>query len=837
MEIRAPDLSPRHAGSAAASPLNPARRRVRGLTVIVTVFILLLSASLAASWMAVRVVDATRAYATGEGRYSKAQKIAVLNLYRFAYSGRQSDYDAFLAATAVPRGDRKARLALERRPVDAAAAAAGFRAGQNDPADIPALIMLFRSFSWWQPFAAAVADWQEGDRLVGELIAEGARLKEIADSGKLDSQVRARELDTIATIDDHLTNLENTFSTHMGEAARTATMLVVVGLGVTMVLLWAVGMAFATRLFHEQMALDGQLGLSEQRFRDYAEVASDWYWEIDAHHRITYLSEQFFAVTHAPPERVLHRSFTEFVAAYSDAREHRANCASLDERRPFRGLRLRYPKKDRSVVYLSLSAKPHFDGAGKFLGYRGIGSDITASVKEAEQVAHMALHDPLTDLPNRLLFRQQLADALHRVARGEQCAVLCLDLDEFKSVNDSLGHPVGDALIMAVAERLRRIVRPTDTVARLGGDEFAIVQRSVDQPTDATAMATRILHELSTPFDVAGHHMVISSSIGIAVAPGDGSDPDLLLKNADIALYQAKGEGRNRFYYFEPAMDVRIQARRQLELDLRNALAAGEFALFFQPFVNLAQERITGFEALLRWRHPRRGMLLPADFIPVAEEIGLIIQLGEWVLHEACRHAISWPEPLKVAVNISGIHVKARNIVWAVTEALQVSGLDPHRLELEITESVMIYDFDVAVSELRQLKELGVTISMDDFGTGYSSLSCLRSFPFDKVKIDQSFVRELGNNSDCAAIVRAVIAMCESLGMTTTAEGVETEEQLNLLREEGCAEIQGYLVSEPRPAREIPTLISDFRRNGWRRTPQPRQSPRSALRRGPRKIA
>jgi diguanylate cyclase (GGDEF)-like protein len=439
-------------------------------------------------------------------------------------------------------------------------------------------------------------------------------------------------------------------------------------------------------------------------------------------------------------------------------------------------------------------------------------TDVTQQRRAEAQIAHMALHDPLTDLPNRVLFRRRLDEALHRVGRGEPCAVLCLDLDQFKGVNDTLGHPIGDALLKAVTERLRRVVRQTDTVARLGGDEFAIVQSCVDHPADATALATRMLRELGAPFDVAGHHVVISASIGIAVAPGDGSDPDLLLKSADIALYQAKSDGRNRFRYFEPEMDALMQARRELELDLRMAIASDAFELFFQPLVNLEHERISGFEALLRWPHPKRGMVPPAEFIPVAEEMGLIIQLGEWVLRKACRYAMSWPEPLKVAVNISTVQFKTRNLVQAVIDALRDSGLDPGRLELEITESVMVHDFDTALSVLHELKELGVGISMDDFGTGYSSLSYLRSFPFDKIKIDQSFVRELGNRSDCTAIIRAVTGMCESLGITATAEGVETEQQLSLLRAEKCTEIQGFIVSRPRPAREIPGLIRDFSR-------------------------
>jgi diguanylate cyclase (GGDEF)-like protein len=437
-------------------------------------------------------------------------------------------------------------------------------------------------------------------------------------------------------------------------------------------------------------------------------------------------------------------------------------------------------------------------------------TDVTQARQAEERIAHLALHDPLTDLPNRILFRRSLEDALHRVARGEACAVLCLDLDQFKAVNDTLGHPVGDALLKAVTDRLHHLVRQTDTVARLGGDEFAIVQSSVDHPADATSLATRLLRELAAPFEVAGHHVMITTSIGIAVAPDDGSDPDVLLKSADIALYRAKSDGRNRYRFFEPAMDALMQARRELELALRKAITSDEFELFFQPLVNLAEQRITGFEALLRWNRPERGMVSPADFIPLAEEIGLIIQIGEWVLHTACRHAMSWPEPLKVAVNLSTVQFKARNLVQTVIDALKNSGLDPRRLELEITESVMIHDFDAASSVLHQLKKLGVSISMDDFGTGYSSLSYLRSFPFDKIKIDQSFVRELGKKSDCTAIIRAVTGMCDSLGITATAEGVETAQQLSLLNAEKCTEIQGYLVSKPRPAGEIPALLQEF---------------------------
>ena len=441
-------------------------------------------------------------------------------------------------------------------------------------------------------------------------------------------------------------------------------------------------------------------------------------------------------------------------------------------------------------------------------------TDVTEQRHAAARIAHMALHDPLTDLPNRVMFRERLEQALHRVPRGEACAVLCLDLDQFKSVNDTLGHPVGDALLRAVTDRLRRMVRPTDTVARLGGDEFAIVQSSVNHPQDATKLSNRLLQELSRPYEVEGHHVVIGTSIGIAVAPLDGLDPDKLLKSADMALYQAKGDGRGRYRYFEPEMDTEMQERRLLELELRNALREDEFELYFQPLVDLRRNQITGFEALMRWNSPTRGMVPPARFVPLAEEIGLIIPMGEWVIDAACREAASWPGVLKVAVNVSPAQFKSNKLVSVVRDALENSGLSPSRLEIEITESAMVDDVEGAIKLLNELKGLGVSISMDDFGTGYSSLSYLSRFPFDKIKIDQSFVRDLGKRADCMAIIRAVTGLCDSLGVTANAEGVETEEQLNMLRDECCNEVQGYLISRPMPTSAITEFLAGFLVNG-----------------------
>ena len=441
-------------------------------------------------------------------------------------------------------------------------------------------------------------------------------------------------------------------------------------------------------------------------------------------------------------------------------------------------------------------------------GYVATHEDVTEAIQAEARITHMARHDALTGLPNRVLLRSRMEDALARVKRGERIAVICLDLDHFKAVNDTLGHQVGDRLLKAASERLQECVREIDTVARLGGDEFAILQVDLHRADQAGVLARRLVAALRQPFDIDGHHIVIGTSAGVSFAPEDGLDPDVLLKNADMALYRAKADGRGSCRYFEPAMDAFLQERRRLELDLRRAIAHMEFQLYYQPLVSTFNSRITGFEALLRWNHPERGLIPPADFIPLAEEIGLIIPLGEWVIHEACREAAGWADDVKVAVNLSPVQFKSATLYQSITSAIAASGLAPCRLELEITESVLLHDGEATLNLLHRLRSLGVRIAMDDFGTGYSSLSYLRSFPFDKIKIDRSFISDLGEGGDSLAIVRAVASLGASLGMATTAEGVETEAQLDQIRDQGCTEMQGYYFSSPRPAGEIPGLLA-----------------------------
>jgi diguanylate cyclase (GGDEF)-like protein/PAS domain S-box-containing protein len=453
------------------------------------------------------------------------------------------------------------------------------------------------------------------------------------------------------------------------------------------------------------------------------------------------------------------------------------------------------------------------DGDGKAQYLLGVVEDVTERKHAEERIARLAHYDALTDLPNRILLREQLEQELSLVRRGGQLAVLYIDLDHFKGVNDTLGHSTGDELLKAVTARLRGCLRDVDIFARLGGDEFAIVQTGLRQPSDAAALAQRLRDAITrTSYELNGHQVTVDLSIGIALAPNDGTDVDQLLKCADMALYGAKTEGRGTFRYFEPDMDARTKMRRALEVDLRKALLNGEFELHYQPLVRLADNEISGCEALLRWHHPQRGMISPAEFIPVAEETGLINAIGEWVLRQACAEAATWPDDIKVAVNVSPVQFRNQPLPQVVINALAATGLAPHRLELEITESVLMQSNETTLRMLHQLRELGVRISMDDFGTGYSSLSYLRSFPFDKIKIDRAFINDLSNGKGAIAIVQAIVTLANSLNMTTTAEGVETERQVKALRAMGCIEMQGYLFSPPKSSQETARMLAARRK-------------------------
>jgi diguanylate cyclase (GGDEF)-like protein/PAS domain S-box-containing protein len=561
--------------------------------------------------------------------------------------------------------------------------------------------------------------------------------------------------------------------------------------------------AFTYAVLRHARETTDAIASSEARFRDVADASSDWIWEIDASLRLTFISERYALVTGRAPEANLGLPLADLFHAGENPERWQQHLEDLAHWRPFRNIVSLCEDANGIHRTVRLAGKPILDSARRPVGYRGTATDITAEIEAGRRAQYLALHDPLTDLPNRELLNERLEQAISGASRrGDMAALLLLDLDRFKDINDTLGHPAGDLLLKEVAARLSACVREVDTVARIGGDEFAIVQVGIKDAAEAQLLSRRLLELFQSPLELDGHECLVTISIGIALIPTDASIAAKLLQHADIALYRAKEEGRNASRFFEPEMDARLQRRKAVERDLRLALSRDELELFYQPKISLLNDELAGVEALVRWRHPERGLVPPGEFIGIAEETGLILQLGEWVLRTAARQAALWPD-LQMSVNISPAQFRQPDLVQVVRNALRESGLPPHRLELEVTESVLIQQPDAAAKLLSDLKSLGVRVAMDDFGTGYSSLSYLQRFHFDKLKVDRSFIGAIGTEPTAAAIIRATINLASSLGMLTCAEGVETNEQLDVLRSEGCSEVQGYLFGKPMPAAEF----------------------------------
>ena len=532
---------------------------------------------------------------------------------------------------------------------------------------------------------------------------------------------------------------------------------------------------------------------------DYAEQSSDWLWEVNANHLIVNPSARFAT---AVDKEIRDLRNMPLVDLFEDSTERNQLIQCLGSGEAFRDIHA--PIKIRGKIrWWRLSGRriKTKDGVSKHI--RGVAADITSARKAEARVAHLAHFDSLTDLPNRALFNQSLQRSLTRMRDDQRLAVLYLDLDDFKTINDTLGHGAGDMVLKAVANRLEHTIGIQGMVARLGGDEFAISLRNCGSNEDVIRIAKEVIENAAEPVMIDGQRVSTGVSIGVAIAPESGNTCEELIKYSDIALYHAKENGRGCVSLFEPSMHEAVQERRNIELDLRKALKRNELELFYQPLVNIETNQIIGYEALLRWNHKEKGMIMPDVFIPVAEDTGLIVQLGEWVVRSALHEVANWPEHLTVAVNLSPAQMRSPNLMPTIINALATTGIAPHRLELEITESVLMNDNQSNVELLHKIRSLGVRIALDDFGTGYSSLNYLRSFPFDKIKIDRCFVDGVDSREDCRAIIRAVTGLATSLGMVTTAEGVERSDQLSQLKLEGCVQVQGYLFSKAMPAANV----------------------------------
>jgi diguanylate cyclase (GGDEF)-like protein len=543
--------------------------------------------------------------------------------------------------------------------------------------------------------------------------------------------------------------------------------------------------------------------------RDFEESASDWLWETNAEMDLQRVSPRLAEVARKTVAELSGKFPQVLLGDVTRADPRAASPVGklnrlLAQRSAFRDLVIPVVIAGEERSW-SLTGKPILDKLGNFVGYHGVGSDITTARRSQEQIAFLARHDSLTKLANRVLFNEVMHQACAR-CDTQGMALLSLDLDDFKLVNDTLGHATGDGVLIAVSERIRGCIRDVDTAARLGGDEFAIIVASADLD-EVSMVARRLVDRIARPYHFDGRLVEIGISIGISLGPKDGTTPGKLLKNADLALYRAKADGRGVWRFYDSAMDERLQERRALQADLRQALARNEFVLHFQPIIDLAANRIVAVEALLRWNHPERGLLGPGHFIPLAEEAGMIAPIGAWVLRESCMTAVQWPESVRIAVNLSPTQFRDSGVVDTIDRALRESGLAPGRLELEITETTVLETNSATVDALWKLHGRGVRIALDDFGTGYSSLSYLRRFPFDKIKIDRSFIRDLGHDKDDSSIILAIIGLADSMNMVVTAEGVETAEQAALLTSYGCAQAQGFLFCRPVAAEEFHRII------------------------------
>jgi diguanylate cyclase (GGDEF)-like protein/PAS domain S-box-containing protein len=778
----------------------------RLVALLVVFFVSIIAAILATGAIGMSALSGVRAFVAAESSWSKAQKEAVYALSRYLDTdGEESHYRRFNALLAVPRGDRKARIAMSGPAPDPAAAFQGFLEGRNSPSNAEEMVSILARFRDTEPIQRAVQIWERADAVIDELEALAIVVHQDFEAGRMTPEARAAYNLRFEKLNDKAALLEDGFTAAFDQASRVFRVRLWAVVAVMTLLLVGLGVVASVFVARVLKRRDSAVTASERRYRLLFERNLAGLYRTTLDGKILDCNSAFARILGYPSrEEVLKITALDL---YSDPGDRESFVSRLKQQRVLVNFEICLRRRDGSPVWV-LANESLMDEPGGDVVMDGSLIDITDRKRAEQQRWHQANHDALTDLPNRVLFNDRLSLAiLHAQRRRQPLVVMFLDLDHFKRVNDTLGHSAGDELLVKVADRLRRCIRQDDTVARVGGDEFLLLLNGITREADTATMARKILGILAEPFLVQKRELFIEASIGIGMYPGDGADAEALITNVDTAMYRAKETGRNSFQFFTQKMQEQSQERAALESGLRRALPRGEFILHYQPIYRLRDRSVVGVEALVRWRHPEKGILSPREFIPLAEDVGLIARVGEWVLRRACEQLKAWQAagatPMRISVNVSPRQFQQRDFAANVRRIVRESGLEPSVLDLEITESIAMHDVAHTGRVLTELADLGIQISMDDFGTGHSSLNYLKHFPIRRLKIDQSFVAGMTTDDKDHAIVATVISIARNLGLAVTAEGVETEEQAALLAALACEDVQGYLFAHPEPAEDV----------------------------------
>jgi diguanylate cyclase (GGDEF)-like protein/PAS domain S-box-containing protein len=752
------------------------------------------------SQTALSLLSGVRAYVGGESLWSKGQKDAVHWIHRYSDTRDEKALAAYRAAIAVPLGDRLAREELEKRHPDEAIARQGFLQGRNSPEDVDDMIWLFRDFHWVGYMQRAVDTWRQGDVEIARLMAAGERLQQAIQRGAGRKEL-APILAEVDAVNARVTPLEDRFSFTLGEAARWARGLALLFIVGAAMLLFLLGSLIVRRLYH-------QVSASEERYRTVTETATDGIVSVDERGRILFGNAAAARIFGYPPEEITSRSVLDLIPVRmrDQATALLRGAIRIGGREPGTTHRVYGLHFDCREIPLEVSFGESLDHGRRVV--TGVVRDITLRLQAENEIERLAYEDPLTRLPNRALFHDRLRQALaHAQRERDRVALMFLDLDEFKIINDSLGHSFGDAVLSEIGRRLVDCLRAEDTAARLGGDEFILLLPRAGDGVAVEQVAQKILERVRGPIGLQGETVFVTGSIGISRFPEDGTDPETLLRNADIAMYRAKEQGGNCSELFTTQMDERMSVRYALQQALHRGLERGEFSLHYQPVWRIQDERIMGLEALLRWNHPERGELAPAEFIPVAEASPIMPALGEWVLASACAQFRKWLDeglPVEwVSVNLSARQCQQASLPETVARILAEQRLPAERLRLELTETAATRTLEVSVRTLNALRQLGVRVLMDDFGTGNASIGALRILPVDALKIDRHLIDRLDASHADASMVKAIIEMAHGLGLSVVAEGVSRPAQLEFLRSHGCDAFQGFLFSPPVPPEEV----------------------------------